>query len=122
MPATYHIDVARKVVFSQGVGRLTDVDILDHQRQLAQDPAFDPTYRQLWDCSAVTEGTVTAAGIRVLAERSVFLPGTRRAIVSPRTAGYGLARMFQTLRNLQGEQTAVFRDLAAARAWLELDD
>jgi len=62
---------------------------------------------------------VTGAGIRQLATVSVFQPGTPRALVVTSPVMYGLARMFQTLRGLQGELIAVFRELEAACAWLE---
>ena len=119
MPASYQIDVARRLVISRGVGYVTEAELLTHQRQLQHDPAFVPTFRQLWDCTAVTGGRVTAAGVRTLAAVTVFQPGTPRAIVVPGLLAYGLARMFQIWRSLHGERIAVFRELHAAQAWLE---
>ena len=120
MPACYVIDVAHRIVISQALGRLTDSDLWQHQQRLRQDPMFDPTFCQLWDCTGVTAVAVTGEGLRQLATVSVFQPGTPRAIVAPNDAMYGLARMFQTLRGFQGEQIAVFRELADAHAWLEV--
>ena len=119
MPASYTIDAARQLVISRGVGELTEADLLAHQRQLQHDPAFVPTFRQLWDLTGVTGGQITAAGVRTLAAVTVFQPGTRRAIVVQGLLAYGLARMFQLWRSVQGERIAVFRELAPALAWLE---
>ena len=102
MPACYTIDGARRLVISRGVGYLTEAELLAHQRQLQHDPAFVPTFRQLWDLTAGTGGQITAAGVRTLAAVTVFQPGTRRAIVVPGLLAYGLARLFQLWRSVQG--------------------
>ena len=119
MSVSYCIDVAHRSVTSRAMGYLTDTELWQHQCRLRHDPAFDPTFCELWDCSEVTTVAVTGAGIRQLATVSVFQPGTPRALVVTSPVMYGLARMFQTLRGLQGELIAVFRELEAACAWLE---
>ena len=119
MPTCYTIDVAHQWVRSWAMGHLTDTDLWQHQQQLRHDPAFDPTFCELWDCTAVTTVAVTGACIRQLATVSVFQPGTPRALVAPGPTMYGLARMFQALRGLHGELIAVFREMEAACAWLE---
>jgi hypothetical protein len=44
----------------------------------------------------------------------------RRALVAPAAAGYGLARMYETLADSFGQEIRVFRALAEACAWLDV--
>ena len=119
MPMTYHINPICRMVTSQATGRLTDEELRQHQWQLRQDPTFDRTFRQLVDWTAITAMAVTPAGLRQLARYPLFQQGTPRAVAAPTDVLYGLARMFQTLRNRQGDNIAVFRHLRLAQAWLD---
>jgi hypothetical protein len=101
------------------MGRLTDADLQQHQQQLWQDPAFDPTFCQLVDWTGVTALALTADGLRHRVAGSIFQPGTPRAIAASRPALYGFARMIQSLQSFQGGNMRVFRELAAAQAWLD---
>jgi hypothetical protein len=121
MPADYRVDSSRAIVLSEGTGTLTSADLLAHHERLRVDPAFHPTYRQLWDLTGVTELAVPTETLWALARDPIFEPGVRRAIVVPPGSAvmYGLARMFATMRELHGEQIAVLQSLPAARAWLD---
>jgi hypothetical protein len=119
VPVTYHIDVARRLVLSHATGCLTDADLQQHQQQLRQEPAFDPTFSQLSDWTGVTAIALTADGLRQRVAQSIFQPGTPRAIVVSSLALYGFARMIQILQSFQGGNMRVFRELAAAQAWLD---
>jgi hypothetical protein len=121
MPAAYRLDLQQGIVLSKAVGRLTSADLLAHHERLRVDPAFRPTYRQLWDLTAVTDVAVPTETVWALARDPIFEPGVRRAIVAPANSAviYGLARMFATLRELQGERIMVFRTLPAAWTWLD---
>ena len=117
MPVTYHIDVARRLVISHATGRLTDADLQQHQQQLQQEPAFDPTFCQLVDWTGVTALGLTAAGLRHRVAGSIFQPGTPRAIAVSHPVLYGFARMIQILQSFRGGNLRVFRELTAAQAW-----
>lgn len=45
MPAEYRIDVELATVLSRASRRLTDNDLLDHQRRLKEDPRATPSVR-----------------------------------------------------------------------------
>lgn len=121
MPAEYRIDEEFGVVLSRASGRLTDSDLLEHQRQLRSDPAFQPDLNQLFDFRDVTDVEVTAAGIHSLAERNPFGSGARRAFVVASQAMYGMMRMFQILTDTHPDELRVlFQDLGSANAWLRL--
>jgi len=121
MPAEYRFDVRHNLVLSYCVGPLIYDDMLNHQRRLREDPAFLPTMNQLADFGAVTELHLASAGVRQLSEASFFSATSRRAIlVDDRDVLYGLARMFEILRDRGPEQISIFRNYPEAIAWLGL--
>jgi hypothetical protein len=123
MPADYTIDTERQLVHSRAWGAVTNADLFDHQRRLALDPRFHRDCSQLLDFLGVTNyDAVTADGVRDVAQRHLYGPHSRRAIAAPDPASFGLARMFQTYRDMAGgeEQIRVFRSLRDAWEWLGL--
>jgi hypothetical protein len=119
MPVTYHIDPILRVVFTILEGIVTSDEALDHEERLRKDPAFEPSFRQLADCRQITEVRATGSTIRFVAVMSPFSRETRRAIVVEQDFIYGLARMYQTLKD--GAQIRVFRDVGEAWLWLSKD-
>jgi hypothetical protein len=121
MPTNYGIDVEQQLVFSRASGDVTDAELFNHQSQLARDPLFHRDFSQLADFLGVTSSTgVTAKGIMRLAQEHLYGPSSRRAFVASDPASFGLARMFETYRDIsQGEeQIRVFKNLKDARLWL----
>lgn len=122
MPVSYRIDTARDLVVSVASGVVTDDDLLEHQQRLREDPAFQPSFRQLFDFRQGTTNQVSGRGVRQLAIAPAFGKGSKRALLVPDDAAFGLARMFQTLRDeSENEAIAIFRDEAAALAWLGVE-
>jgi hypothetical protein len=121
VPASYKIDKVRGVVLSHYSGHLTDDDILGHQRRLIADPEFDPTFRQLLDMREVEELAATAEGIRQLARGNPFVSGSRRAGVASRDVVFGMARMFEMMREQRGDEFRMFRSMDEALDWLDLE-
>jgi hypothetical protein len=72
MPATYRIDVRAGVVFSMFEEHVTNEELLDHQQRMSADPDFRPTMNQVIDARGVTEVSVTAFGVRLVATPSIF--------------------------------------------------
>ncbi|MFZ0284256.1 MAG: hypothetical protein WAL32_03430 [Terriglobales bacterium] len=120
MPCGYVIDKERRLVLSTAWDVLTAAEALDHQNRLRNDTDFNPDFAQLGDGTRVTRIEATASDVQMLAERTIFSPGSRRAFVTKRTAHFGLLRMFQVYRELAGvgEQIQVFHDTASALTWL----
>ena len=86
---------------------------------MLSDPDFDPSYSQLVDFTQITEFDLSAEDIRQMARRKVFSPDSRRAILVPNEHGYGLGRMFESLRDAAGERgIRVFRKLEEALDWV----
>ena len=123
MPTFYKIDKERKLVMSTYSGVLTIADALGHQQSLPKDPDFDPSFSQLFDVTHVTDVQLTAEDVRTLARTSVFSPDSRRAILVDSDLKFGLARMFEVLRDTMGEKgIRVFRDLDDALDWIFAKD
>ena len=120
MPATYRIDIERKMVFTLTTGTLTDADCLKHRDQLLKDPKMDSSFDQLADCTQVTSFEVSTDGVHALADHNPFGEGSRRAFVVSTDHCYGMARMYQALTDHHAHVLTVFRDLATARNWLRL--
>ena len=118
MPGGYVIDQTRSMVLSRAWGVLEDSELLAHVRALAADPSFAPHLNQIADFGDVTEFQETSAVIRELVTLSPFGTGSRRAIVMRADVGFGLARMFEIMRDPSPDEIHVFRDLDAALQWL----
>lgn len=120
MPVAYRIDKTLGTVFSIGTGVVTDEELLDHQRTLAQDPDFRPDMRQLADATGITDVQATARGVLKLTLGNPFGQGAKRAFVTSDEAVARLARMFEKGRIRPEDEFRVFPSLSEAREWLEL--
>jgi hypothetical protein len=119
MPAYFRIDKERRVVMSTVAGVFTLAEGLAHQEKLLKDPDFDPTFSEFIDCTHLTKLDIGPGDVRKLAERSIFSPDSRRAILVNTDFAYGLARMFLMFREILGEKgVRVFRNLDEALQWL----
>ncbi len=120
MPADYQIDKTQGLVLSRASGVMLREDLIGHGERLRADPDFKPHYRQLWDFTELTKSELSYAELSVMAKINVFAPTSRRAILAPVDVVFGMARMFQTLRESEGETgIRVFRKRSEALRWLE---
>jgi hypothetical protein len=122
MAAYFKIDKDRRLVMSTAVGVFTLNDGLAHQEKLLKHPDFSPNFSQLLDFLHVTKMEITPAGVRKLAERSIFSPNSRRSVLVGGDLAFGLARMFLIFRETQGEKgVRIFRNLEDALCWVLAD-
>ena len=121
MPATYAIDIERKLVRSRIWGAPTEEEILDHGRRLRADPCFQPDFRQLLDMSELKEILISPQDVRQAARDQFFSPGARRALVAHSDAAFGMARMYALASEVEGQTIKVFREFCAAEAWLGVE-
>jgi hypothetical protein len=119
MPAYFRIDKERRLVMSTFSGVFTVADALSHQEKLLKDPVFDPSFSQLLDCTHITKADLAPDDVRRLAQRTIFSPNARRAILVSGDYFIGLARMFAVFRELAGEKgIRVFDNLDEALWWV----
>lgn len=119
MPVSYVIDKMNKLVVATATGVVTVDEILQSRREFTSDPDFDPNLSELGDLSAVTRLDLTADEVKMVAQTSPLALTARRAFVGESPEVYGLARMFEIVRGLRGDQhIRVFRSRDEALAWL----
>ncbi len=119
MAAYFKIDKEHRLVMSTLSGVLTMADALAHQENLRKHPDFDPSFSQLIDGTQLTGVELRREDVQRLARDAVFSPDSRRAFVTNTDAAFGLARMFETLRDTMGEKgIRVFRNLDEGLDWV----
>jgi hypothetical protein len=127
MPIEFTIDHARRLVTATARGMLIGQDVFGYQRTVWS-RADVQGYNELLDMRAV-EGIdlPSVDNLRALAQlsASMDIPATssKFAIVATSDEAFGLSRMYETYRHLEGKSTkqvAVFRTLTEAYAYLEV--
>lgn len=119
MPAYFKIDKERRLVMSTWSDVVTRAEAFAHQENLRKHPDFGPSFSQLVDLSHATRMEFTREDVERFARASIFSPNSRRAILAPANLVFGLARMFEILRDTEGEKgIRVFRNLDDALEWV----
>ena len=103
MAIDFLIDVERRVVFTVAIDVLSVADAIGHMDRLRAHPDYAPTFNQIADFRDVADVHLSGLDVRTLAQQTVFSPASYRALVIGKPIGFGLARMFSTLRELAGE-------------------
>src|SRR5262245_58655947 len=116
---TYQIDPVRHRIYITMADRVDGAEVLQAQRRMAAEPAFDPTLARLIDLTAVAVFDVSADVVRTLAAQSVTAHDTRRAIVAKQALLVGLSRMFQILNEEKPGEVRIFEQVEAAERWLD---
>jgi hypothetical protein len=124
MPIDFRIDHPRRLVVARGRGVVTFQELVEYQSAVWTRPEV-AGYDELVDMTAAEDfAQPSTEKIRELAALSAVMDGTRPtkfAIVAPRNLAYGLGRMYQTYRSLEGHGTkevTVFRTMGEALTFL----
>jgi hypothetical protein len=128
MPIEYTIDHARRLVSATGRGTLTSDDIFSYQQEVWSRPDVSG-YDELMNMTDVERIDLRSVDrIKQLAELSAAMdPATTQpkfAFVAPGDYAFGLGRMYESYRRLEGRSTkrvGVFRSMADALAFLAPD-
>ena len=129
MPLEIRIEPAKGLRHAVARGKLTDRDLLEAWGDAIADPEWDPALDSLVDMSPVESFEVTPAGAQRLADVMAMCskeppPGAkpRVAFVAPTDIAFGVCRVYETYRELQGAAAHFFvcRSQAEARCWLGL--
>lgn len=125
MPIEFTIDHARRLVTAIGHGTLSGEDVFGYQRDVWSRPEVQG-YNELMDMREVERIDLRSIdNMRALAVLSASMDtprlASRFAIVATTDEAFGLGRMYETYRRLEGKSTkevAVFRSLSEAYAYL----
>jgi hypothetical protein len=122
MPVEYSIDPGHGVVVCQWRGIVTTSEIIANAERLRNDPKFDEHYSELMDLTGFTGTNATSSSLDgIIQKADPFSSHSRHAVVAPGKPAFGIARMYQALRE-EGQNFAVFRNSEEARHWLGLDE
>jgi hypothetical protein len=112
------IDASDRVVTLAVSGEISDEGLLSLPAELRAAPDVAPDFGLLIDLRHAVCRDLTPKGVHDLARLPLVLsPDSRRAVVVPTDFGFGMARMYQTLRDQCGA-LRVSRDIAEARRWV----
>jgi hypothetical protein len=117
MPNSVRFDEGRGFLHISVVGAVSDVELLALNKQVREEPALMADCPILYDCSDVTEISISAGLIDALATNARH-DKNLVAMIAPTPAAFRLARMFQTLADVEGNRIQVFVGVAKALAWL----
>jgi hypothetical protein len=128
MPIAYEIDHRNRLVTATPHGRMSDADIFGYQHEVWGRTEVRG-YDELFDLAEVREiEFVSSQRVTELAElaEQMDAPGirTRLAIVATSDLHFGLARMYQSQREMGADGTRevrVFRDRKSAEEWLSVN-
>jgi len=118
-----YLDDGAGVVFT-GSGVVTGAEIRAANAEIfSRDLAARPYQYCLFDANGLTGMNVSADGVRAIAGQDISaarqMPVVVVAIYANSDLSFGLARMWESLVAQSGWTTGVFRDRAAAVAWLK---
>ncbi len=119
MPASYRVDERLGVFFLNCEDYLAADDLLSFVA--TRKSAAPHIHEMIVDLSAVTATDLTGRHIEGLARRRMHF--ARVAIVAPRPALFGLARMFQINAELAGHESdiRIFLNAGDALVWVTAD-
>lgn len=110
------------VTFEDG---LTDAELEAFACRLAGDERIPPGRDELLDLRSVTRTGVDPSTLQRISElfgrADVSPEKSRVALVATADVAYGLSRMYQAFRSQSPLDLRVFRDMAEARRWLNLE-
>jgi hypothetical protein len=97
---------------------LDDGTLLAYVQAVIADPTYDTAAADLFDARAVTDVQITATGLATIAAliRQTNRSSPKVAIVAETPVMFGMARMFEMLRD--DIEVVVFREVGAAIEWL----
>ncbi len=113
-------DATARVVVLTVSGDLGNRELANLADELANARDVGTDFSLLIDLRQANGKNVTSAGVKAIAERPLVLsPESRRAVVVPSELGFGMARMYELLRQNRGGGTRAFRDYDEALRWVE---
>ncbi len=113
------IDLDSRVVILTVSGDLDDGELLRLGEELAGTSGLKQELSLLIDLRQANGKSVTSTGVqRLVVQPLVLSAASRRAVVVPSNFGFGMARMYEMLREDRGGSPRVFRDYADARRWV----
>lgn len=111
-------------MITTGEGRVTFEEVKTHPDRLLKDPDFDPEFNQLIDARGIIGMSASPDQVRMIAQRPLFSPKSRRAFIVTAAFTYGMARMLQTYNEMSvaSSPMSIFGDRVSALKWLGISE
>jgi hypothetical protein len=123
MQIEWKVDSVARAVTLTVSGNLGDEELLGLADEFAKASEVDRDFSLLIDLRQAHGQKVTSAGVRKLVARPLVLSAAfRLAVVVPSNLGFGMARMYEMLREGEGRGGAmrVFHDYDEAQRWITI--
>jgi hypothetical protein len=95
VPASYRIERSLECIFVTLEGTVTDRDLIEGQRQMFSDPAFEGHYTRLVDAMQVTCLSVKGRVVRAVAKAATRQGVRKAALVANSDFVYAMMRMYE---------------------------
>ena len=127
MPITYHLKPDERLVIIVHDGVVNDNEFLRFYKTLYEDDRIDKSFNLLVDLHKAKSAVRSPSALNELAQ---FLQGQfentsarpKGAVVAPKDASFGMARMYSLFKEDVPWEYEVFRTTDAALAWLGLPE
>jgi len=120
MSVRYSIEHELRLIRVTLTGELSDESLVEADTVFREDEDANPDYDQLMDCSHAVGQSITREALIDLTSRPPYFSNRcRRAIVVSTKAAFGMARMFELLREDKAGEFRVFYDVHQAETWLK---
>ncbi|MBI3568717.1 MAG: hypothetical protein HY084_11020 [Gemmatimonadetes bacterium] len=119
MPVHYAIDASKRLMVVTAEGTTTAAELFANQDDIRNDPALSPDHSALVDFTGAVEFLVTGDDLRLLVQRAPYSPEVPIALVAHDDLRFGLARMLHTFGESRSARVKLFREHAAALAWID---
>ena len=121
----YKIFEDLKLVYVEVNDILRFEDLMQHLDELSRDPRYTPPMLKLVNYQNLKKYELSAKESEVFSNRKAALSDRfmheKCAFVVPSDLGFGMARHHQAFIDENKIQIKIFRDLAEAKKWLEID-
>ncbi len=121
MPFTIQLNQSNRLLSIEGCGVLDNEDVVAMVKATIAHSEAEDLIGVLLDLTGVEAMGTSLDAVKSAAatnRKTTPFQGLRFAVVAPEDITFGLARMYELLRD-EGESVHVFRDYDAARQWLE---
>ena len=116
------VDVKRRLVINVASGAVNVQELLENQEALRNDPAFEGSFRSLFDLRRIVDIDLSGEDLRAVAQGSPFNAGIRRAYVVTSRAQLGATRLYQAILNADRSTYKIFESYDEAVAWLDSEE
>ena len=117
MPISYQLDTRERLVLARAWEQVSFTDLQRMKKELGDDPAFKPHFREVFDMRDVTSFDFARPTMESLC--SPFESRVHRALVVGGPTTRAFAYIVQAYCEARGQVVQIFSDAQSARDWLE---